>query len=291
MDVSIIIVNYNTKNLVQECIKSIYDKTKDIEFEIILVDNASIDGSKELFTNYSNSIIYIYNNENVGFGTANNIGAKTASGKYLFLLNSDTLIVENSIKIFYDYMEANLDIKACGGNIINSNYQNSLIGGNFPSLQTDFLGIGFYKFFKSYFRFKFSVGQTISDLKNQEIEYIIGADIFIRKEVFDIMNGFDCDFFMYYEEVDLFKRMSKMKYKSIIIPNTSIIHLEGKSSSGLVSVNKYKMKYRSKMLYYRKHYSSVYVLFAKAIEFVTILTHPHCYKKYYFRILKECLKG
>ena len=90
MDVSIIIVNYNTKDLTSQCIDSIYEKTQGVRFEIILVDNASTDGSKEVFEK-DTRITYIYSDENLGFGRANNLGAKVAKGKYLFLLNSDTI--------------------------------------------------------------------------------------------------------------------------------------------------------------------------------------------------------
>ena len=100
MDVSVIIVNYNTKKLTKNCIDSIFQNTKDVKFEVILVDNASTDGSKEFFEQ-DNRIKYIYSTTNLGFGKANNLGYKEASGKYLFLLNSDTLLLNNAIDLFY----------------------------------------------------------------------------------------------------------------------------------------------------------------------------------------------
>ena len=101
--VSIIIVNYNTKQLTLNCLKSIYEYTKDIDFEIIVVDNASSDGSVEAIRESFPIVNVIGSNENLGFGRANNLGAKYAQGKYLFLLNSDTLLIENSIKKLYDF--------------------------------------------------------------------------------------------------------------------------------------------------------------------------------------------
>ena len=101
MQVSIIVVNYNTKDITENCIASIITQTKDVEYEIILVDNASVDGSKEYFKNRK-EICYIYSNENLGFGKANNLGAEKAKGELLFLLNSDTILIENSIKKMYD---------------------------------------------------------------------------------------------------------------------------------------------------------------------------------------------
>ena len=101
--VSIIIINYNTKLLTLDCLKSIYQHTKDIDFEVIVVDNASSDGSAEAIRESFPIVKVIEPNENLGFGRANNLGAKYAKGEYLFLLNSDTLLIENSIKKLYDF--------------------------------------------------------------------------------------------------------------------------------------------------------------------------------------------
>lgn len=108
MDVSIIIVNYNTKKLTSDCIQSVIDKTLGIDYEIILVDNASTDGSKELFEN-DERIIYIYSDKNGGFGYGNNRGMEIAQGKYFFLLNSDTILLNNAVKEFFDYAECHGD--------------------------------------------------------------------------------------------------------------------------------------------------------------------------------------
>ena len=104
LDVSIIIINYNTCKMTCECIDSIVEKTHGISYEIILVDNASTDGSKEFFEK-DERIAYIYSERNGGFGYGNNLGMKVAKGKYFFLLNSDTLLVNNAVKEFFDYAE------------------------------------------------------------------------------------------------------------------------------------------------------------------------------------------
>ena len=103
MDVSIIIVTYNTCQMTGECIDSIIEHTRDVDYEIIVVDNASRDASKQTFS-HDSRLTYIYNEENIGFGRANNIGAREAKGDYLFLLNSDTLLTNNAVKHFKDYM-------------------------------------------------------------------------------------------------------------------------------------------------------------------------------------------
>ena len=103
MDVSIIIVNYNTKQVTQSCINSIVEHSHGFSYEIILVDNHSTDGSYALFSNDAR-IKYVYNEKNVGFGQANNIGYQYSTGDFIFLLNSDTLLLNNAIKLFYDKM-------------------------------------------------------------------------------------------------------------------------------------------------------------------------------------------
>lgn len=110
MDVSVIIVNYNTLGLTSDCIESIIAQTSTVEYEIILVDNASTDGSKEVFAQ-DKRIKYIYSDQNLGFGRANNLGIREAKGRYLFFLNSDTILLNNAVKLFFDFCEKNPDRK------------------------------------------------------------------------------------------------------------------------------------------------------------------------------------
>ena len=120
--VSIIMVNYNTKELTKKAIQAVFDKTEGVEYEIIVVDNDSKDGSvEELKKTFQDKIIIIESKENLGFGRGNNLGIKQAKGKYIFLLNSDTELINNAIKIFYDYMEQNEQVGICGGNLYNVN--------------------------------------------------------------------------------------------------------------------------------------------------------------------------
>lgn len=281
MDVSVIIINYNTRQMTSECISSIFDKTKDVKFEIILVDNASTDGSKEYFEKDSR-ITYIYNQENLGFGKANNVGAKYAQGKYLFLLNSDTLLLDNSIKSFFDYMQMYPDVAACGGKLIKANGQEVTSHGVFPSLLEDFSKIGFYKLYKRYYFNNISIAQTSSEGVTDNVDYICGADIFIRKVVFDEFNGFDEDYFMYYEETDLFFRMRKAGYVANLIPSITIVHLEGGSSTKnnicrVVPIKKYRILMQSRILFFRKH-KPKYALFLMRVY--NIIHHILRYKLY-----------
>ena len=103
MQVSVIIVNFNTRELLRNCLNSIYSQTKDISFEVIVSDNGSVDGSVEMLRSDFPQVILVDNKANLGFGTANNKGLDVAKGEFVFYLNSDTLLLNNAIKIFYDY--------------------------------------------------------------------------------------------------------------------------------------------------------------------------------------------
>ena len=139
--ISVIIVNYNTKELTFECIKSIYEHTKEIDFQIIVIDNASNDDSVHYLKEKFPFIDIIQSQSNLGFGMANNLGVKISKGDFLFFLNSDTKLIENSIKCFYDFFvqnERELNLGILGCKLINENFQPSSIGGQFPTTKKIF---------------------------------------------------------------------------------------------------------------------------------------------------------
>lgn len=228
MDVSVIIVNYNTLELTKNTIESVIEKTQKIEYEIILVDNASTDGSVEFFeTKYREKIIFIKNDKNLGFGRANNKGIKIAKGKYIFLLNSDTLLINNAIKILYDFMEKNQSCGICGGNLYDKDLKptnscfNSVL--NYKSLYLE----------KVLKKLRLNSDKNIGfnyTSTPKEVKVIIGADMMLSKKLLTEIKGFDEDFFMYHEENELCVRAIKKGYKIYSIPEAKIIHLEGKSS-------------------------------------------------------------
>jgi GT2 family glycosyltransferase len=137
MCVSIIIVNYNTKELLHNCLISIYEQTKDIEFEVIVSDNGSVDGAIQMVQLEFPNVIIIKNNMNIGFGAANNKGLDIARGKYVFYLNSDTVLLNNAVKIFYDFWEnysEKDELGAIGCNLLDGNFETTHSAGSFPCL-------------------------------------------------------------------------------------------------------------------------------------------------------------
>lgn len=259
MDVSIVIVNYNTRDLLFTCIDSIYRNTFGCTFEIIVVDNASTDESETYIKKHYPQVIWINAGANLGFGRANNQGIQSAIGKYIFLLNSDTILCNDAISRFFIYAEEHSDEKIgiLGAWLLDKAHNINASYGDFPSPKSEFT----YLFGKLR-----SEKKSISEPVDRNVDYIIGADMFLRKDLFLQFSGFDPNFFMYYEETDLQYRMAKAGYIRRIITGPQIIHLEGGSfgSNGL-TLNRFMMAQRSYNFYLRKHFRGIKYLYYKSI--------------------------
>lgn len=250
IDVSIIIVNYNTRNITAECIDSIFEKTEGVTFEIILVDNASNDGSRDVFSN-DNRIVYIYNNENIGFGRANNKGLEIAKGRNIFFLNSDTFLVNNAVKILSDYLDKHSEVGACGGNLYSRKYVPvHSFKRNLPSVfsELDVLFAGILSVVYGHNREFNYKGEPMS------IGYITGADLMVKHDLLNEVGGFNVQFFMYYEDTELCYRIKRSGYLLMSIPNAKILHFEGGSFTDMrkrLSESKARMSIESRDLYMR----------------------------------------
>lgn len=238
MDVSIIIVNYNTQNVIRNCLKSVYEHTRDIGFEVIVSDNGSTDGSIEMIKSEFPQVILIENNANLGFGVANNRGLKIAKGKYIFYLNSDTVLLNNAVKMFFDYWENSPEkevIGALGGVLLNEKLEPMHSGGPFPSYKS-FCKIQVKRVVSHTIK-SFLIVLKLSFLyerkkKNMSVKvfvkigdtegYITGADLFLLNNIYA---RFDENFFMYCEETDLELRLKENGLKRIIIDGPKIQHL------------------------------------------------------------------
>lgn len=207
MDVSIILVNYNTKYVTLDCLKSIYEKTFGIEVEIIVVDNASIDGSVSAIREQFPEVKIIENPENIGFGRANNVGVLNSCGKYVFFLNTDTVLINNAIKILFDFMEKDSSVGVCGGNLFDEKMKYVHAYGSFDSPLDMFLRISGLRYI-----FKRQLNNLNREVL-QEVDQIIGADLMVRKSVLDQVGLFDRRFFLYFEESELQFRIKNTGYK------------------------------------------------------------------------------
>lgn len=258
MDVSIIIVNYNTAGILRDCLESIQKQTSGLDYEVIVVDNASSDGSVEMLKNDFPDVRLIESGGNLGFGRANNLGMERATGKYLFLLNSDTLLVNNAVKAFYErarnLVAAGIRFGALGAILKGRDLTPCHSYGRFitPASELRELTAKYLRFLKD--RSNLHPKPVDSNLR---VDYVTGADMFIPRSVFEATGGFDPDFFMYCEEVDWQKRMQEAGLERMIIDGPEIIHLEGGSNpskSSIWSPGRLRNLYRSRAIYRRKHF-------------------------------------
>ena len=248
-DVAVIIVSYNTKELTLKCIESIYEKTQNVNFEVVVVDNNSQDGSPDAIAEKFPDIKVIKNNENLGFGKANNVGIEQSQSKYVFLLNPDTILKNNAVKILYDYMESNEIAGAAGGMLYDIDGNKTFSFGRLPLLKDKVKLILLPHFLLSKdIRGKINFN-NIQDI--QEVGFISGADLMLRRDVINKTGAFDKDFFLYYEETELQYRIKKTGYNIYIVPQAKILHLEGKSSS---KKSRREESFKSEYLYYKKCY-------------------------------------
>lgn len=253
MDVSIILVSYNTKNLTRNCLESIYQFTKDIEFEVFVVDNNSQDGSPEMIEQEFPQVKLIKNTDNKGFGAANNVAIKESNAKYIFCLNTDTLLIDNSVKQFFEYMENHSDVGAVGGQLVGNENELLMSSGNFPNIiDLVFRTLKLNKIFTNFYENNIAMCLRKKKYNNiSSVDYLSGADLFLRKSVIDITGPFDEDFFMYFEDTDLCKRIKKNGFDIKIIPSINIIHLESKSVSNLDK--RLRLSKKSEILFFKKH--------------------------------------
>lgn len=267
IDITIIIVNYHSANMVIDCINSIFEKTKDVTYEIIVVDNASGDNSVEkLQETFADRISVIASEENLGFGRANNLGNVRARGEYIFLLNPDTILVNNAIKILRDSLAENPQYGVVGGNL----YMPDMTPApsyclRFDDLASEKKNASWRKLIGSKVREKLGFNKSLpfEDAFNRteqalQVAYIFGADMMMKKALFDEVGGFDPDFFMYAEEEELTWRITQKGYQVMSIPEAKIIHLEGATTKNQneFSERQFKMRMNGAMTYYYKRFGA-----------------------------------
>lgn len=220
--VSIIIVNYNTKELTKNCIHSLYKNILSVSFEIIVVDNNSNDDSVNYLRHCFQNITIISISENKGFGTANNIGVARSKGSYIFLLNPDTIVIKDIVDIFIKCYKTlnNLNVGVMGSFLISENKQVIHSYGSFPYLLKQGL--------KRRDNIKYPIEEKSDYVR---VDVVVGANMFLEKKIYQQFNGFDENIFLYEEELELQYRMQKAGFISILINERGIIHLKGKSST------------------------------------------------------------
>lgn len=255
MKLSVIIVNYNVKYFLEQCLKSVQKAAKGIECEIWVVDNNSVDGSLEMLKGKFADVKLIENKTNLGFSKANNIAVNQSKGEFILFLNPDTVVEEDCFEKCINFMQNTPDAGALGVRMLDGS-------GNFlpeskrglPTPQVALYKMfGLNKLFPKSKKFgKYHLG-FLPENKINKVEVLAGAFMFLRKELLDKIGLFDESFFMYGEDIDLSYRIIEAGYNNYYFPETSIIHYKGESTKK-GSANYVRIFYQAMVIFARKHY-------------------------------------
>ena len=262
VDVSVIIVAWNVRQLLHDCLKSVYQKTRDIDFEVIYVDNASQDGSVQMVKEQFAEVRIIENDKNEGFIKANNQGIEIAQGRYVLLLNSDTILLDNAVAKTVRFADANPDAAVFGCKVLNPDRTIQRTCFMYPSVLNMFLAATYlYKIFpKSRFFGREHMTWWGFD-EAREVETICGCFSLVRKEAIDQVGPMDERYFVYGDDPDWCYRFKKAGWKVMFTPDGRIIHYGGQTTSQKARAFRLQLE-GSKLIFMKLHRSKAAFPFA-----------------------------
>lgn len=257
MKLSIVIVNYNVKFFLEQCLRSVYNALQDVSAEVFVVDNNSVDGSCSMVKEKFPNVILIENKQNVGFSKANNQAINVSNGEYVLLLNPDTVVEENTFSKIIEFMDSHPDAGGLGVKMIDG--KGNFLPESKRALPTP--KVAFNKVFglstlfpKSKLFGKYHLGY-LDKSKINEVEVLSGAFMLLRKEALNKSGLLDETFFMYGEDIDLSYRILKAGYKNYYFPETTIIHYKGESTKKS-SINYVIVFYKAMIIFAKKHFTA-----------------------------------
>lgn len=274
IELSVIIVLYNEFDLVKKCLSSVFgNRVK--QMEIILVDNSSDKtGHKGLLNKYP-EIKYIQNNKNLGFGGASNVGIKNAKGKYILILTPDMFLMPKTIEGTLSYIKLNPKVGVVGCRVFSSSGKLQLSASfNYPNIYTNFYyyNMPFYKlinaFIKNYIPYYFNIKKHKEIISTKRIS---GAYMLFRKEALISVKSFDLRFFLYFEDVDLFKKVYEKGWEVVYLPFGGVVQ-NGVSKWKKTEITQAMPQFmQSEYLFFKKHYGNIYAIFAWIVGFFSAL--------------------
>jgi len=274
-DLSIIIVNYNTCALLQQCLASVYadlgEGSNGIAAEVIVVDNASGDGSAAMVRDLYPQVRLIESGANLGYGGGANLGLKTARGRYLLLLNSDTIVLEGALRQLVAFMDAHPDVGACGPRLLDPDHSLQRSAFRFPTLAQ--VALDLFPIFPRLADTALNGRYRQDNPRNQQpfaVDFTLGAAFVVSRAAYERTGGFDEDFFMYAEEVDWAMRIHAAGYNFYSVPAARIVHYAGQSVKSAPRRMFYEL-HRSRALLYRKHYPPTFQRAARLLTRAAML--------------------
>ncbi len=267
MDVSIVIVNWNTKELLCNCLESVEAQTGKVNYEIIVVDNDSFDGSAEMVVGRFPKVAIITNNINHGYATAINQGIKLAKGRYILVLNSDIIICEDAIAKTIEYADKHPEAAVVGPQVREDEYTIQPTCFGYPGpLNLAFRFFGLARFFPTNHFFGREMMQWWNRRTVREVDVVSGMFMLVRRIAIEQVGMMDESYFLYYEETDWCLRFSKAGWKMVFWPGAKIIHIGGGShSSNQLALRMHLQERKSLLIFFRKHYGLTSYMFARSM--------------------------
>ncbi len=283
MNLSVVIVNYQTFEMTKNTINSILQYSYPFTYEIVVVDNASSDDSlSKLQECFKDNVKFIASSENNGFAAGNNQALRQIDSDYVLLLNSDTVVWENTLENIYDYMQKHDDVGACGCKVrLEDGQLDKACKRTFPNVKNSF-----FRLFHIPNKSK-DDNYNLTDLPDDgiyEIDCLTGAFMFMRKEALDEIGLLDETFFMYGEDIDLCYRIKKGGWKIVYYGESSITHLKGASSKKQKNKLIYEF-YRAMYIYYKKHHANESFFLTNIIVYIGIALL--CILKLFLNLFKK----
>jgi len=267
MDLSVIIVNWNTEELLRNCLRSVYGTIEGLDFEVIVVDNASGDGSVAMLKVEFPQVRRIENYENRGFAAANNQAFRVMTGRYALLLNSDAVLTDGAVRALYGFMEEHPEAVMACGQLLNADGSKQNSFARFPTIPSLLLNM---PLLETLFPGRYP-GKRRDYPYPIEVDSCIGACLIVRKSAIDGVGGLDERYFFFFEETDWARSMKQAGGKIYHVPTARIYHLQGKSvGHGIRSRMHF---YRSRYLYFMKWESPAYSLLAAVLVVLRLVAN------------------
>ena len=273
--ISVVVVSYNTRDTLRDCLASLTAETEGLSCEIIVVDNASTDGSQDTVLGAFPEVRLIASPVNLGFAAANNRAFAVAKGRYIVLVNSDAFLQSGALHRAVAHMDANPDVGVGGARLVGRDGSWQPSARLFPSLLNEFLSLSGLASRRANSKFFGRFDRTWADpLEPAEVDWVPGAFVIMRREVLDLVGAFDERMFLYYEEVDLCRRVKRAGSRVCYFPDVVVVHLGGESSrtverlafsSAGSQLTLWRM--RSQLLYYRKHLGPLRAWLVRQLEY------------------------
>ncbi len=253
IDLSIVIVNWNVRELLRECLHSIQAQRGDLEMEVIIVDSASSDGSQQMVEEEFPWVRLIASDENLGYPRGNNLGITASCGRHVLILNPDTIVLDNALAIMIKYLDDHIDVGVVGPQLLNPDGSVQSSRRRFPSMATGLFESTWLQTLAPRALLTRYYMLNLPDDEENDVDWVTGACLMVPRRIIDHVGLFDEGYFMYSEELDWCRRISDAGWRIVYLPTAQIVHHVGKSSEQAITARHVNFQ-QAKLRYFRKHH-------------------------------------